>query len=141
MILWKELFLARPYLLFVHTYSMKSYIHKTSHSGVLWFVLFSFQRSLAVWRLVYLTKALLLCQENFLKIFNLHSQAQLSGFVQFVLCPCDNMNFSISPLSCQGDFYLSFCLFCVFPFIEKRLFINMRPFFQLAVLFLFFNSI
>lgn len=34
MILWKELFLARPYLLFVHTYSMKSYIHKTSHSGV-----------------------------------------------------------------------------------------------------------
>ena len=34
MILWKELFLAHPYLLFVHTYSMKSYIHKTSHSGV-----------------------------------------------------------------------------------------------------------
>jgi len=34
MILWKELFLARPYFLFVHTYSMKSYIHKTSHSGV-----------------------------------------------------------------------------------------------------------
>lgn len=141
MILWKELFLARPYLLFVHTYSMKSYIHKTSHSGVHLVCIVQFSkvtRRLAT-RLSYQSIATL--SRKLFEDFNLHSQAQRSGFIQFVLCPCDNMNFSISPLSCQGDFYLSFCLFCVFPFIKKRLFINMRLFFQLAVLFLFFNSI
>ena len=48
---------------FVLSFFLKSYLHKTSHSGVWFVVLFSFQRSSAAWRLVYLTKALLLCQD------------------------------------------------------------------------------
>ena len=43
--------------LFVLSFFLKSYLHKTSHSGVWFVVLFSFQRSSAAWRLVYLTKS------------------------------------------------------------------------------------
>ena len=48
--------------LFVLSFFLKSYLHKTSHSGVWFVVLFSFQRSSAAWRLVYLTKSPLPCQ-------------------------------------------------------------------------------